>query len=107
MFHISNNLENPVLKNNNRLIDNGNVVSEDFESLVSADWARKDREKMKVSYKSIVSQSGSAIADRYIDLTLMVSERLDKQWALWVVNNDYIMELDKYARLLKAKPKIN
>lgn len=107
LFHISNNLENPVLKNNNRLIDDGKVVSEDFGSLVNADWAREDREKMKVSYESIVSLSGSAMTDRYIDLTSMVSEWLDKQWALWIVNNDYIMELDKYARLLKAKPKIN
>ena len=106
LYHISNDLENPVQKNQYRIISDGWVEGNDFSSIASTESNKSKKSQISVSTTTLIDPNANANASRYNSTTESLHRRIDQQWHLRIEISNYVNELDKEAKMLYAKKRI-
>ncbi len=106
VYHISNDLEDPVLKNTYRLIWYEWEVVEDFTVKWNNEKTRNTLNELNKQPAPVVSPESDSHSSRYSDFSQKMDRWFDQQWNLWQESLWYINELHRYATALDQKPKI-
>ena len=105
-YRISNDLENPVLKNTYRLVWYEWEVIDDFTAKWNEEKIRSTQDDLNNKPTNMASPVSDSHSSRYNDISQELNRWLDQQWNLWLETLWYINELYRYANALNQKPKI-
>ena len=103
--HISNRLDNPVLKNRYRLFGKQGEVTSDVSAQANAEWTRQSQSNL-MEWPSIINPEWNSRASHYNDEILLLNKWLDQQANLWEQTLEYIKSLTDSSMLLDGKKKL-
>ena len=105
-YRISNDLDNPVLKNRYRTIGTDSDNIKDISATANAGWTKESQANLSISPAFWIDPVKNSRSNRYVQISETLDRWLDQQWNLWVQILSYIDDSYRYAAGLYAKPKI-
>lgn len=103
-YHISNNLEDPLFKNNYVLMDEKGKLG-DVTNQSNAEWTERSKSNLSVESSSTVDLNSDSRASHYSNKSQLLDKWLDQQGDLWINILKYTEEATNRTRALDAKPK--
>jgi len=92
-FGIRNNLENPVKKNNYRVVGKQWEETDDITTQWNPQWTKQSQSNLSVSASSVVNSNSDSRASHEFNKSQLLDKWLDQQGNLWKSIDGYIKAL--------------
>ena len=101
---ISSDLDNPALKDKNRVVGQEWEIVNDLSAKANVDWAKQNQFNLSIAPSTATDLLSNSIANRYGIISQHLDKWLDQQWDFWVSSFWYLESMYEYAaNLYKRK----